>query len=370
MTEQSHSPRSDRPPTGELSVLVLANHTDSGRFERHYGPLADVTGETKLLCLNDEVAIENADTTVVPTIGHRYLGLLLLSVWALYEGYRGEYDAVVSVSLFPYGCLALAVKFLYGPPAHLGIIGIDLDHHASAWYGAFPRAIFHLFDTISVPGPTHVEKLRRLGHSEERVCVLTNAVDIETFTPTTGDEAVYDYVWVGRFSAEKDPLLFIRALAVLKEGGAEFRAAMLGSGRLERELVDLIGESGLSESIDLPGWVDCPSRYYRRSRVFVSTSRRDALPLTLIEAMSSGLACVAPPVGSIPDLVEHDHNALLLSTRDPEAIATTLQRLTTDPERTERLGEKATDVRSTFSYARAREDWQRILTTLSDEHVD
>lgn len=350
--------------TGDPSVLVLANHGDSGRFERHYGPLADVTGEMKLLCLNDEVTIENADVTVVPTIGHRYLGLLLFSIWALYEGYRGEYDAVVSVSLFPYGCLALGSKFLYGYPAHLGIIGIDLDHHAFAWYSRLPRALFHLFDTISVPGPTHVEKLRRLGHTDERVYVLTNAVDIETFTPTTTEEPVYDYVWVGRFSDEKDPLLFVRALSVLREHDVKFRAAMLGSGRLETELIELIREHDLTDSIDLPGWVDSPFEYYRRSRVFVSTSRRDALPLTLIEAMSSGLACVAPPVGSIPDVIEHDENAVLLSARDPETIAKTLGKLTADPERAERLGVQATDVRSAFSYERAREDWQRILTAL------
>lgn len=350
--------------TGTTSVLVLANHSDAGRFERHYEPLADVTGEARLLCLNDDATVENATTTVVPTFGHHYLGLLVLALWALVVGYREEYDAVVSVSLFPYGCIALALKALYGYPAHLGIIGIDLDHHADAWYGPLPRALFHLFDTLSVPGPTHVEKLLDLGHSRERVCVLANAVDTETYAPTPDGETVYDYVWVGRFSAEKDPLLFVRALARLDAAGEEFRAAMLGSGRLESALVDRIQRYGLAGTIDLPGWVESPVEYYRRSRVFVSTSRRDALPLTLIEAMSSGLACVAPPVGSIPDVVDHDHNGVLLSEREPEALAATLRELRTDPERAERLGDRATDVRSEFSYARAREDWQYILSRL------
>ncbi len=353
--------------TGNTSVLVLANHSDAGRFERHYGPLADVTHETKLLCLNEAVSVENAETTVVPTFGNHYLGLCLLSIWALYEGYRGEYDAVVSVSLFPYGCLALALKLFYGYPAHLGIIGIDLDHHAGAWYGALPRRLFHSFDTLSVPGPTHVEKLLDLGHARERVCVLTNAVDIGTFAPAD-DEPIYDYVWVGRFSPEKDPVLFVRALAALDAMGKEFRAAMLGSGRLDGELRDLIEEYGLVDSVDLPGWVDSPVEYYHRSRVFVSTSRRDALPLTLIEAMSSGLACVAPPVGSIPDLVEHDRNAVLLSEPDPQAIAATIRELRADTARVERLGERATGIREGFSYARAREDWERILGLLVERY--
>ncbi|ADJ15474.1 glycosyltransferase family 4 protein [Halalkalicoccus jeotgali] len=349
--------------TADNSVLVLANHSDAGRFERHYGPLADVAGETTLVCLNADADVENARTVVVPTVGHHLLGLFALSLRALYEGHRGEYDAVVSVSLFPYGCLALALKALYGYPAHLGIIGIDLDHHADAWYGVLPRWLFHRFDTLSVPGPTHVGKLLGLGHARERVFVLTNAVDVETYAPAD-DESVYDYIWVGRFSPEKDPLLFVEALAALDRAGEEFRAAMLGSGRLEDELRECIEADGLTESIDLPGWVDSPVEYYHRSRVFVSTSRRDALPLTLIEAMSTGLACVAPPVGSIPDVVEDDHNAVLLAERDPETVAATLRDLRADPRRTDRLGERATAVRTEFSLANAREDWRRILDVL------
>lgn len=348
----------------DRSVLVLANHSDAGRFERHYGPLADVADDTKLICMNDEVTLDTAEVISVPSIGHRYLTLLVLSLRALYEGYRGEYDAVVSVSLFPYGCLALASKVLYGYPAHLGIIGIDLDHHAKAWYGALPRTLFHFFDTISVPGPTHVEKLRHLGHGE-RVHVLTNAVDIETYAPTSGDEVVYDYVWVGRFSAEKDPLAFVRALATMRADGEEFRAAMLGTGRLEADVTELIEEQDLVGAIDLPGWVDSPYEYYRRSQVFVSTSRRDALPLTLLEAMSSGMACVAPPVGSIPDVVDHDYNGVLLSNRDPETIASTLRGLKADPQRIEKLGEQAVAIRSEVSYARAREDWNGILESIN-----
>lgn len=41
--------------------------------------------------------------------------------------------------------------------------------------------------------------------------------------------------------------------------------------------------------------------YYADARVLVLTSRRDALPLTLLEAMTSGVICVAPRGGNVPD---------------------------------------------------------------------
>jgi glycosyltransferase involved in cell wall biosynthesis len=346
------------------AVLVLANHTDTGRFERHYGPLGDVTVETRLLCLNPDPSVESVTLVPVPTFGHRYLGFLTLLLTALYEGRRGEYDAVVSISLFPYGCFALVLKALYGLPAHLGIIGIDLDHHAEQWYGALPRAAFTLFDTISVPGQSHVRRLRAFGLPADRIHVLTNAIDPELYRPDRTTTPEYDYLWIGRFSPEKDPLLFVEALSLLRESGVEFRAAMLGSGALVDDVTERISERGLSDLIDLPGWVDPPIEYYHRSRIFVSTSERDALPLTMIEAMATGVPCVVPRVGSIPDVATHGETAYLLPDRTPETVAAALRELEADPALTDRLAVNATSIRSEFSYDSARRDWRRILRGL------
>ncbi|WP_331233262.1 glycosyltransferase family 4 protein [Natronorarus salvus] len=350
----------------ERSVLVLANHTDTGRFERHYGPLGDVTDETRLLCLNPDASVDSVASTPVPSFGSRRLGFLSLLLVALYEGHRGGYDAVVSVSLFPYGCFALALKGLYGLPAHLGIIGIDLDHHAEAWYGALPRAAFSRFDTISVPGPSHVRRLQAMGLAPDRIHVLTNAIDPDVYRPDRTAPTEYDYLWVGRFSAEKDPLLFVEALSLLAESGAEFRAAMLGSGRLSERVVERVERRGLADRIDLPGWVDPPIEYYHGSRVFVSTSERDALPLTMLEAMATGLPCVVPRVGSIPDVVTHAETGYLLPDRDPRTIADALAELEGDPELYDRLATGATAIRSEYSYDSARQDWRRIVGSLVD----
>ncbi|ELY49389.1 glycosyltransferase [Natronorubrum sulfidifaciens] len=359
---QRPSPASE-PSAEEMRVLVITGLAHKN--ERHYGPLADVAGETTLVCLDPDTDIDGATAVPVPDIGPRIVRVVLLFFFALYEGYRNEYDAVASISLVPYGIYALVLKALYGYPAHLGIIGIDLDHHAREWYGAGPRWAFRQFDAVSVPGTDHVERLVGCGVAPDRVEILTNAIDIETYRPPDDDvDPDYEFVWVGRFSEEKDPVRFVRAVAELDATGREFRAAMVGDGVLRDDVVAEIDRLGVDDRIDLVGWIDDPLSYYHRSAAFVLTSSRDALPLVMLEAMATGLAPVVPPVGSIPDVVVDGHNGLVVADREPATFAAAMVRCLDEPDERDALAANATDVRSSFSLAQAGEDWRRILTTL------
>lgn len=358
-------------PTDDVataSVLAVANHTNEKKIERHYVPLADVASEITMVCFDGHDATDDIAFQRVPHIGHRVLGFPLLFVVACLEARRGDYDAVVSMSLFPYGCISLLVGRLFGLPVHLGIIGIDLDSHATAWYGPIPRLLFRQFDSISVPGPTHVRKLAGMGVSPQKISVLRNAIDVTQYTPPAVDaERDVDLLWVGRFSDEKDPLRFVEALAELDATHGEFDAVMLGAGPLEEAVQAAIDELGLSESVSTPGWVTDPRPYYRRAKVFVLTSRRDALPFTLVESMATAVVPVVPRVGSCPDTVTDGEDGLVVDDRQPGTLAAAMARLLSDDQYRRSLSENATAVRNEFSLENASADWRRILRTLSEQ---
>lgn len=352
-------------PPESSSVLVVADHPNPGKIERHYGPLADVVSTTTMVCIDGDRSVEGISFVEVPAPGHRLLGLPLLFLAGLFEALRGDYDAIVSISLVPYGLFGLLASRLTGTPVHLGIIGADIDEHARAWYGALPRAAFRRFDSLSVPGTTHVDRLVGAGVDPERVSVLTNAIDTEVFRPPDRQtDRDFDFVWVGRFSEEKAPLRFVEALAELDARGRRFSAVMLGDGDRMPEVRQAVDGHALDDRVALPGWVDAPVAYYHRSRVFVLTSRRDALPLTLVETMATGLVPVVPPVGSVTDVVDDEDNGLVVPDREPSTLADGMERLLEDHTLREQLAASAPGVRQTHSCAAAREDWQRILAVL------
>jgi glycosyltransferase involved in cell wall biosynthesis len=338
--------------------------SNTGKIRRHIGPLAEQT-ETTVVCVDPGEREDHITYHTTPAVGVRLLNLILLFVVALAEGMRNDYDGVVSISLVPYGCFALLVGRLCGVPTHLAIIGIDLDVHAYAAYRTVVAALFPRFDSLSVPGTEHKQQLRELGVPPSRITVLTNAINTETYRPNeTPTENDYDYIWVGRFTTEKDPLLFVETMAELHRAGARPHAVMLGSGPLQSDVSEYVRTHSLENHIDLPGWVDEPVEYYHRSATFVLTSERDALPLTLLEAMSVGLACVVPDVGNVRDAVTDGKSGIILATRDTKSFAMALQRLHSNDELYERISTNASAVGSRFSYERAAEDWEEVRHTL------
>ena len=337
--------------------------SETGRISEHLGPLAEQT-ETTVACLVPDESVEQITYRTAPSIGLHAVDLLLLFAVALLEGRRNDYDGVVSISLVPYGCFALVVGWLYGLPTHLGIIGADLDVHARARYGALVAALFRRFDAITVPGTQHERHLVQLGIPTERITILANGVNQDIYQPDEDAPTEYDYIWVGRFSDEKDPLLFVRTMAELQRRGERPHAIMLGSGPLYSTVIKHVQAHGLTDRIELPGWVDEPVDYYHRSAIFVLASKRDALPLTLLEAMATGLACVVPDVGNIRDAVTDGESGIVLDRRDVDSFTAALQQLQSDDELDDRISTNAQVAVTRFSDERAGEDWRRVLQTL------
>jgi glycosyltransferase involved in cell wall biosynthesis len=96
----------------------------------------------------------------------------------------------------------------------------------------------------------------------------------------------------------------------------------------------------------------------------VLTSRWEGFPLLVLEAFCAGVPVVAPPVGGIPDAIEHERTGLLVE-RTPESIAAAVERLRADPELRRRIvGRAGERVRTTFSEARMLADVGRLYDSL------
>jgi len=348
------------------SVLIVSEHSNPDKIKRHWEPLGNVTNDATMVCLTPS---EDTDLNFVqvPTFGNRLFGILLLFPYALKERITGSYDLVVAASLFPYGLYALTVGVLSRTPTHLLILGIDLDAHAEAWYGRLPQMAFRRFNSISVLGTEHQRQIEQYGVCSKDVLKLANTIDTEKYTPEVMSEnPQYDFVWSGRFSSEKDPIIFIEALEELQSRGHEVNAVMLGEGELMEKIKKHRIDSGLSDTVSLPGWIENPVDYYAESEIFTLTSRRDALALSLLESMAMGLACIAPRVGNIPDVATGEENALLVEDHSAEAFADAMEKLLTNDRLRNRIGDNAIKTGQSFSYEQAQKDWKRIVTYTVD----
>jgi glycosyltransferase involved in cell wall biosynthesis len=80
------------------------------------------------------------------------------------------------------------------------------------------------------------------------------------------------------------------------------------------------------------------SQLYADADIFALPSRGDCTPLAIAEAMASGLPIVATTVGSIPDMVRHGHNGLLVPPGRADQLTDALSVLVADGPMRSRFG--------------------------------
>ena len=103
---------------------------------------------------------------------------------------------------------------------------------------------------------------------------------------------------------------------------------------------------------------------YRKADIFVTTSVSDGTPVSLLEAMSSGLPCIATSVGGIPEWITNGENGILIPPRSPEAVADAILRLSKDPDFRSRLGAAA---RATIL---ARGKWDTLMAQVEKDYEE
>lgn len=77
------------------------------------------------------------------------------------------------------------------------------------------------------------------------------------------------------------------------------------------------------------------------SDVFVMASESEGLPVSMLEAMATGLAVVVPAITGIPEVIRHGENGLLFAPGDSADLAQKLDSIVSDASLRRRLGRKA-----------------------------
>jgi glycosyltransferase involved in cell wall biosynthesis len=152
----------------------------------------------------------------------------------------------------------------------------------------------------------------------------------------------------------KRPELLLDILARLRRNIPQVRGLLVG-GAEQQDLDRLRSrarEAGLDEAVVFAGQQASMDRWYREMDVYAHTSRSEALPKAVLEAMSHALPVVAFDVGGIGEAVKDGVTGFLCSERDVEAHAAALERLLLDRALSSRMGEAgARRIREFFSPA-------------------
>lgn len=189
--------------------------------------------------------------------------------------------------------------------------------------------------TICVSESERAAGIRARTCDARRTVVVYTGVELDSRALARPAQGAPTIVWVGRLQAPKDIVTFVRALALVR---GEYRALVVGGGPDLHVAEEELEQLGLADSVVLAGERDDVPTLLAASHVFALSSRSEALPVSVLEAMAAGLPVVATRTGGVAELVEDGETGLLVPPVDPPALAAALQRLLDDPEFRARLG--------------------------------
>ena len=184
--------------------------------------------------------------------------------------------------------------------------------------------------------------LRKAITSEEKLHVVHNGVrDIPASLrarPET-DAGQVRIVSTARFESPKDHATLLHALAALRE--RPWVLDLIGDGPLEPAIRLLADALGIADRVRFLGYQREPARVLAGAQLFVLSSRSEAFPRSVLEAMRAGLPVVASDVGGVREAVTDGIEGLLVPPRSPGALSAALESLIAGAARRRGLGAAA-----------------------------
>jgi len=311
-----------------LHLIVSLGHSNA-QYNEHCLPLS---GERDIsIC-----SFSAASVTVPPSIrlfeGDGTIRGFAAAIERAFDD--GPYD-VVHAHAPGTGALLVIVNLLHGRSLSNAVLTVHNSRES------FPLKNQFLLAPLLVAFPTVVfcshaalasfpRAIRSIGGD---AVVVQNGVDTDRIARTLADDRGrqgqqpgFRLVSVGRLIERKDPFTLIGAFELMAD--AEDRLTYVGDGRLRSDVLERADRARLGAQVTVTGVVDREDvyRWVARSDLFVSTSHREGLPVSVLEAMACGLPVVVSDIPSHREIADGASFVPLVEPGDADGFAREIRR--------------------------------------------
>ena len=205
-------------------------------------------------------------------------------------------------------------------------------------------------DEVWAVGKNTADVLRGYGYEGE-IQVMPNGATLRALHPSDVEEVTRRFrlgsdpviLFVGQIDWKKNILTVLEACAKLKARGEKFHLLLAGQGVNVHGVNQKVQELGIQDRTQLLGHITDTSlldALYARATVFAFPSLYDAAPMVVREAAVMGTPSVMVRGSTAAEILRDGENGFLCE-NDPEDLARVIGGILKDPEKRNRVGEKA-----------------------------
>lgn len=224
--------------------------------------------------------------------------------------------------------------FLYGGAAArlAGIAHVHTEHSRELYDTPWRRMLGRLMPALArvVTVSDELAEWRRANFGDRPEVVANGVAQQSGIAPAAlpVEDGAQVVVTVARLAPEKDHITLLRGFAQACVGRT-VELILVGAGPERAAIEAEIQSLGLENRVKLLGSRDDVGSVLAASHVFALSSRREGLPLALLEALAAGLPVVATGVGEIPTVVSQSIGRVV-PPGDPAALGRALAEVLDD----------------------------------------
>ena len=275
--------------------------------------------------------------------------------WALTSGYVAAHAGAKPLVLFPWGS-----DILVWPKLHRGFA----ERASKALRSA---------DLVVCNSKTAAEEAKRLGHLRpDRVDILPLELDGGKFEPKPRNEELRKS-W--GFPADASVVISTRPLkemydhptllgALTKPGAEKICAVFVGEGNLRADLEKRAEELKVADRARFMGMVenDRIPEYLCAADIYVTCSRSDSASLGLLEAMASGMPCVASDIPANKEWIADGQSGWLFPGGNSEALAKIFEKVMADEKNRQEVAFRGRAI--SLARADSRKNFPKLLARI------
>lgn len=265
---------------------------------------------------------------------------------------------------------AIVAARRWGKPILLNYHSGEADDHLANW-GSLVHPWLKMVDKIVVPSVFLRDVFARHGYEAE---VIHNVIDTTQFRYRERQPLLPEFLSVRNFEPHYGVEYTLIAFGMIQTVFPAASLTVAGVGPQEAELKHLAQALSL-RNVRFIGGVDPASMpdLYDSHSVFLNSSFVDNQPLSVLEAMASGMPVVSTPIGDIPNMVQDGESATLVPAGDPYAMAKAATLLLEQPERAALMAKRAKESLMQYDWSNVGPAWdgtyRRLASASSDKEA-